>query len=99
MPCELKGPRRMPDLSDEDKLIAFDLHYAACLHALEDLSDALNTLYAAIWLIASGDDSRADEFYKGTYQGLLTFLAQDSENLTVTDEFRNLYETQNHDES
>ena len=82
----------MAELSDEDKLLAFDLHYAACLHAVEDLTEALNALYAAIWMMASGDDSKADEFYKGAYKGLLEFLAQDSENLTVTDDFRKQYE-------
>lgn len=84
----------MADLSDEDKQLAFDLHYAACLHAVEDLSSALNNLYASIWLMASGDDNKADEFYKGAYQGLLEFLSQDSENLTVTDEFRKQYQEQ-----
>lgn len=84
----------MADLSDEDKQLAFDLHYAACLHAVEELSDALNTLYASIWVMASGDDSRADEFYAGAYKGLLEFLAQDSESLTVTDEFRKQYQAQ-----
>ena len=84
----------MADLSNEDKQLAFDLHYAACLHAVEDLSDALNTLYASIWLMASGNEGKADKFYKGAYEGLLEFLAQDSENLTVTDEFRKQYQEQ-----
>ena len=39
-----KGARRsMANLSDEDKQLAFDLHYAACLHAVEELSDTLNS--------------------------------------------------------
>lgn len=84
----------MTQPTDEDKILELDLHYAACLHAVEDLSDALDELYASIWLMVSGDDSKADEFYKGAYKGLLEFLAQDSENLTVTDELRKQYQEQ-----
>ena len=84
----------MADLGDDDKRLAFDLHYAACLHAVEDLSDALNLLYSIVWMMARGNEEKADEFYAKTYQGLLEVLAADSENLTVTDEFKKRYEEQ-----
>ncbi|PZO58064.1 MAG: hypothetical protein DCF15_05880 [Phormidesmis priestleyi] len=82
----------MAELADEDKQLAFDLHYAACLHAVEDFTDALQTLYGAIYILTSGDEGETDKFYAKAYQGLLDFLAQDAEDLTVTDEFKKQYE-------
>lgn len=80
--------------NDNDKILSFDLHYAACLHTLEDFTDSLSALYVAIWLLTSGDDYEAANLYRSTYHGLLRHIADDAHTFEITDKFRTQYETQ-----
>ncbi|MEL7521489.1 MAG: hypothetical protein AAGJ80_07715, partial [Cyanobacteria bacterium J06553_1] len=61
----------MTSLTDDDKLLDFDFHFAVCLLATEQLIDALNDFYTSTWLLASGDDRQADELYRTNYRRLL----------------------------
>jgi hypothetical protein len=81
----------MAEVTDEDKILSIDLHYAQCLHTLEDFTDSLSALYVAMWLLASGDDARADKLYQQTYRGLLRDIADDAHRFEITDEFREKY--------
>ncbi|MEM9151825.1 MAG: hypothetical protein AAGB19_15405 [Cyanobacteria bacterium P01_F01_bin.3] len=81
--------------NDDDKILNVDFHYAVCLIAADELIESLIEMYAAIWLLASGDEPEADALYRRTYHGILKHIADESHSLTVTDEFREQYEEQN----
>lgn len=80
----------MSETTDEDKILSIDLHYAACMRALEEFTDTLSALYVAMWLLASADDA-ADKLYRKTYIGLLRSIADKAHRFEVADEFRENY--------
>ena len=84
----------MAESSDDDKILSFDLHLAACLHAVEDLTEALSNLYVSVWLLASGNDVEANKLYRRTYHELLRAIADEVRSLEVTDEIRTQYQEQ-----
>ena len=83
--------------SDKDKVLNFDFHLAVCLLEIDELAEALRELYAAIWLLTSGNDAETNKFYRGTYHSILRRIADECSSLTITDEFRTQYEKQNND--
>ncbi|MEL6879062.1 MAG: hypothetical protein AAFP09_00950 [Cyanobacteria bacterium J06607_10] len=84
-------------MSDDDKILHFDFQYAVCLLAVDELIETLIELYAAVWLLTSGDEAEADRLYRCSYRSLLKRIADEASSLTVTDEFRTQYETQQDD--
>ncbi|MGB7086596.1 MAG: hypothetical protein WBD47_13655 [Phormidesmis sp.] len=85
--------------TDDDKILAFDLQYAVCLQAVDEIVDALNELYTSIWLLTSGNDAATDDFYRKAYRSLLKAIADEANAFEITDEFRKQYETQQNAEN
>ena len=83
--------------SDKDKVLNFDFHYAICLLAIDELTEALKNLYGSIWLLTSGNDAATDTHYRSVYHGLLRLIADECSSLTITDDFRIQYEAQSND--
>jgi len=84
------------DTTNEDKVLAVDFHFAVCLLAIEELADALSELYASIWLLTGGNDTKANTLYRRNYHSILKAIADESSSLTVTDDFRKQYLEQKH---